>query len=67
MSLPAADAGSVGRTYTIRNIDIGTLTIAPATGVAATLDGDATLSLRKARAVTLVADGAGGWHTIAKV
>ena len=67
VSLPASDAGSVGRTYTIRNIDIGTLTIAPATGVAATIDGDATLSLRKARAVTLVADGAGGWHTIAKV
>jgi hypothetical protein len=67
VSLPESDAASAGRAYTIRNLDIGALTIAPARGTSATIDGNATLSLRKARAVTLVADGVGGWHTIAKV
>lgn len=66
VSLPASDAGSAGRTYTIRNVDIGALALAPASGVAATIDGKDTVSLRKATALTLVADGVGGWHTIAK-
>jgi len=66
VSLPASDARSAGRTFTIRNVDIAALAIAPASGVTATIDGKATVSLRKATALTLVADGVGGWHTIAK-
>mgnify|MGYP002783759402 CR=1 FL=1 len=66
VSLPDSDARSAGRTYTIRNLDIGALSIEPASGVTATIDGKTTVSLRKATALTLVADGVGGWHTIAK-
>ena len=66
LTLPISSPDTVGRTYTIRNIDVDTLTLKAETRLRKVIDGKPGLTLRKAAAVTLVADGEGQWHTIAK-
>ena len=66
LTLPISSPDTAGRTYTIRNIDVDTLTLKAATRLRKVIDGKPSLTLRKAAAVTLVADGEGQWHTIAK-
>lgn len=69
-TLPAPRAALAGRTYTVKNISADLLTLAIAGRTARrgpTIDGLAQLELSRGQGVTVVADGVGGWHTIARL
>ncbi len=66
LTLPVSSPATAGRTYTVRNIDVDTLTVKANGRVRRVIDGKPSLLLSKEAAVTLVADGEGQWHTIAK-
>ncbi len=65
ITLPASTPMTQGRVYTIRNTDVEALKIRGDVNGPDRIDGNASLALKKKRAVTLVADGAGQWHSIA--
>jgi hypothetical protein len=50
----------------VRNIDVDTLTVKANGRLRRVIDGKPSLLLSREAAVTLVADGEGQWHTIAK-
>jgi hypothetical protein len=66
LTLPASVPATEGRVYVVRNADAGRLTIRPAAG-GNTVDDKASMLVRKKNAVTIVADGEGGWHVIGQV
>ena len=66
LTLPASVAAAAGRVYVVRNADAGRLTIRPAAG-GDRVDDKASMLVRKKTAVTIVADGEGGWHVIGEV
>ncbi len=66
LTLPISSAANAGRSYTVRNVDVDTLTLRVNSRARKVIDGKPSLLLPKETAVTLVADGEGQWHTIAK-
>jgi hypothetical protein len=64
LTLPAADPERAGRVYVIKNADVSRLTVKAAAGGGQTVDGRASLTIKKGNAMTLIADGAGGWQVI---
>lgn len=64
LTLPASVPATAGRTYVIKNLDVGALTVFADTVVGDGIDGLPEFSVKKKKAVTLVADGAGQWHSI---
>jgi hypothetical protein len=64
LTLPASVPMTAGRTYVIKNLDVGALTVFADTLVGDGIDGLPEFSVKKKKAVTLVADGAGQWHSI---
>ena len=60
LTLPASAAASAGRVYVIKNAD-AKLTVKPAVA-SDTIDDKASLTVKKKSAVTLIADGNGGWQ-----
>lgn len=65
LTLPASIPMTAGRTFVVKNVDVAALTIV-GDGVAGDLiDDEARLAVKKRRAVTLIADGAGQWNLIA--
>ena len=64
ITLPASIPMTAGRTFVVKNVDVTTLTII-GDGVAGDLiDDEAKLVVKKRKAVTLIADGAGQWNLI---
>jgi hypothetical protein len=63
LTLPAAT--DLGRVYVIKNTDVGTVNVV-ADGTD-TIDGKNTQPVKKLKAMTIVADGAGHWHVISSV
>jgi len=61
LTLPLSDAASVGRTYVIRNVDASSVSLQAQPGSSDTVEDKTTLAVKKKAAVTLVADGEGGW------
>ena len=65
LTLPASTPVTAGRIFVVKNIDITDFKIV-GDGVAGDLiDAAAKLAVKKRRAVTLIADGAGRWNLIA--
>jgi hypothetical protein len=62
IALPASGPATAGRVYVVRNADVTKVTVKPDGG--STIDDKPTLLVKKATAVTIVADGAGAWHLI---
>jgi hypothetical protein len=63
LALPAADAGSAGRVYLLKNVDAGAVTVEAAAGEQ--VEGAASITIAAGEARTLVGDGAGAWHVVA--
>ena len=62
LQLPPARLGNAGRQYVIKNVDVTRLSVVAADGE--TVDEKPRISVRKGKAVTLIADGAGHWHSL---
>lgn len=64
VTLPPSLPGTAGQVYVIKNADVGRLTVRPAAGGGDTIDDKTSVLVRKKKAVTMIADGAGSWHVI---
>ncbi|HET7400635.1 MAG TPA: hypothetical protein VFJ62_02610 [Usitatibacter sp.] len=65
IALPLSDAANVGRTFLIRNVDASSVSVQVQPGSGDTVEEKASLAVKKKTAVTLVADGEGGWWAAA--
>jgi hypothetical protein len=61
VTLPVSDAASAGRSYVVRNVDASSVSVQAQPGSGDTVEDKASLQVKKKTAITLVADGEGGW------
>lgn len=66
LTLPAANRTRRGRVLTIKNTDVGELTVLPSPRTHDHVEGGASLALHASQGVTLVADGAGAWWVVGR-
>jgi len=64
VTLPASIPANAGRVHVIKNVDVMNLTVHADAVAHDKIDDKATLALKKRKAVTLIADGAGAWQVI---
>ena len=64
VTLPRSDAAAAGRLYVIKNATSDRVAIKADAAAGNKIEGKATLAVKKNAAVTLVADGEGGWHVV---
>lgn len=64
LTLPASIPMTAGRTFVVKNVDVATLTIVGDSVAGDLIDDEAKLAVKKRKAVTLIADGAGQWNVI---
>jgi hypothetical protein len=67
IALPASTAANAGRQVTFKNVDAVGLTLLADVPNGDGIDGTPELAIKKKKAVTLVADGVGQWHSIASI
>ncbi|MGO1068732.1 hypothetical protein [Lysobacter sp. CA199] len=67
IALPASTAANAGRQVVFKNADATSLTLLADVPNGDVIDGVAELAVKKKKAVTLVADGVGQWHSIASI
>jgi hypothetical protein len=67
LTLPASRAENIGRMYVIKNADVGRLTVRPPAIGNNTIDDKSSVLVKKKTALTVIADGDGGWHVIGEV
>ena len=65
LTLPPSTAANAGRQVVIKNVDLSQLTLLADAPSGDAIDGLAEVTVKKKKAITLVADGAGQWHSIA--
>jgi hypothetical protein len=65
LALPRSNALNAGRTYVIKNVGAGIVTVVPDTAGGDVVEAAANFRVRRNNTVTLIADGAGAWHVIA--
>jgi hypothetical protein len=66
LTLPTSNPANAGHVLVIKNLDVGTVVVNPQVITGDLLDGSPYLRMKKGKIVTIVADGAGGWHTVAR-
>jgi hypothetical protein len=64
LTLPASVPASAGRVFVIRNVDATKVTVFPDSATTNKVDDKAKLPVKTKTAVTLIADGEGGWQVI---
>jgi hypothetical protein len=64
ITLPASLPINAGRVHVVKNVDVDTLTVAADAVAGDLIDDKPTLVVRKRKAVTLIADGAGQWQVV---
>ena len=64
VTLPASLPATAGRAYVVKNADVTTLTILADPVAGHLIDDKPSLALRKRKAATLIADGAGQWQVV---
>lgn len=67
LTLPASTPATAGQVLVLKNTDLATLTLQTDPATQDHIDGQARLIVKKRRAATLVADGAGGWAVISQL
>jgi hypothetical protein len=67
VTLPPSLPDNAGQVYVIKNADAARLTVHVARGAGNTIDGKASLAVKKKSAVTLIADGGAGWQVVGLV
>lgn len=65
LTLPPSTPANAGRQVVVKNADLTSLILQPDAQSGDGIDGLAELSVKKKKAITLIADGAGQWHSIA--
>ncbi|HXT19226.1 MAG TPA: hypothetical protein VN923_00600, partial [Thermoanaerobaculia bacterium] len=62
VELPPSQPANAGRQYVVKNVDVTRMNVAAAEGD--TVEEKQRISVRKGKGVTLIADGAGHWHSL---
>lgn len=66
LTLPASIPATAGRVYVVKNVDVTGLSVHADAVAGDKVEDKASLAVKKKAAVTLIADGAGAWRSIAQ-